>query len=226
MKRSARANLNPLLDEEAKMETVGCLTGSKEAVQTYELYSPFRDYFGLAGIIQGFISSVHREESAETVARPRQSSASSSDWSSTSPHSIGTPTCESALSPILLMEDPFHCLDLHKRVPTGRVVTNCIAQQCAEKFKLITALGRAAERQICVFCRNNGESESVYATHNLKASDGRITCPVLRAYTCPICGASGDEAHTIKYCPQNREVAERSLSRPQGRLRNATGRRK
>ena len=36
-----------------------------------------------------------------------------------------------------------------------------------------------------------------------KDSEGRVTCPVLRAYTCPICGANGDEAHTIKYCPQN-----------------------
>lgn len=23
-----------------------------------------------------------------------------------------------------------------------------------------------------------------------------------RAYTCPICGASGDIAHTVKYCPK------------------------
>eukprot|EP00800_Vazella_pourtalesii_P017956 TRINITY_DN5665_c1_g2_i1.p1 TRINITY_DN5665_c1_g2~~TRINITY_DN5665_c1_g2_i1.p1 ORF type:complete len:196 (+),score=12.28 TRINITY_DN5665_c1_g2_i1:123-710(+) len=56
---------------------------------------------------------------------------------------------------------------------------------------------------VCVFCRNNGEDESVYTSHALKAPDGRVTCPVLRAYTCPLCHASGDEAHTIKYCPTN-----------------------
>ena len=57
--------------------------------------------------------------------------------------------------------------------------------------------------QVCVFCRNNGESESFYTSHYLKDSEGKVTCPVLRAYTCPLCGANGDAAHTIKYCPEN-----------------------
>jgi protein nanos 1 len=55
----------------------------------------------------------------------------------------------------------------------------------------------------CVFCKNNGEMESYYKQHILKDSVGRTVCPVLRAYTCPICKATGDGAHTIKYCPQN-----------------------
>lgn len=55
--------------------------------------------------------------------------------------------------------------------------------------------------QVCVFCRNNKESVARYTTHILKGPDGRILCPVLRRYTCPLCGASGDNAHTIKYCP-------------------------
>ena len=58
-------------------------------------------------------------------------------------------------------------------------------------------------KRLCVFCKNNGEMESVYASHILKDDDGRVLCPILRAYTCPICGDSGDTAHTIKYCPQN-----------------------
>ncbi|XP_018358747.1 PREDICTED: nanos homolog 3 [Trachymyrmex cornetzi] len=53
----------------------------------------------------------------------------------------------------------------------------------------------------CVFCRNNGEEETYYRQHLLKDVDGRVECPVLRAYTCPICGATGEEAHTVKYCP-------------------------
>lgn len=57
--------------------------------------------------------------------------------------------------------------------------------------------------QECVFCRNNGEVKDFYKKHILKDRDGKIVCPVLRAYTCPICGASGDVAHTIKYCPQS-----------------------
>ncbi|PIK38765.1 hypothetical protein BSL78_24397 [Apostichopus japonicus] len=56
----------------------------------------------------------------------------------------------------------------------------------------------------CVFCKNNAESERVFSSHTLKDENHNITCPILRAYTCPICGANGDSAHTIKYCPLNR----------------------
>ncbi|XP_064596074.1 uncharacterized protein LOC135462758 [Liolophura sinensis] len=56
---------------------------------------------------------------------------------------------------------------------------------------------------VCVFCKNNGETLSVYGSHLLKDSRGRVTCPVLRRYTCPICGTSGDTAHTVRYCPLN-----------------------
>lgn len=61
----------------------------------------------------------------------------------------------------------------------------------------------SARQQVCVFCRNNGESESFYTSHCLKDSEGKVSCPVLRAYTCPLCGANGDMSHTIKYCPEN-----------------------
>lgn len=54
----------------------------------------------------------------------------------------------------------------------------------------------------CVFCKNNGEEEAYYRQHSLKYDDGRVSCPVLRAYECPICHACGDDAHTIKYCPK------------------------
>lgn len=56
----------------------------------------------------------------------------------------------------------------------------------------------------CVFCQNNGEDESYYMTHTCKDDDGFVLCPILRAYVCPICSATGSVAHTIKYCPQNK----------------------
>nr|XP_033810851.1 nanos homolog 1-like [Geotrypetes seraphini] len=66
--------------------------------------------------------------------------------------------------------------------------------------------GRAKpEPRICVFCRNNGAPEEVYGSHVLKTPDGRVLCPILRAYTCPLCSANGDNAHTIKYCPLSKE---------------------
>ncbi|XP_053610028.1 nanos homolog 1-like [Plodia interpunctella] len=58
----------------------------------------------------------------------------------------------------------------------------------------------------CAFCKNNGEPLSWYSAHSLKDSRGRVRCPVLRGYRCPQCGASGDWAHTIKYCPGTSQV--------------------
>ncbi|ESO03227.1 hypothetical protein HELRODRAFT_185675 [Helobdella robusta] len=56
---------------------------------------------------------------------------------------------------------------------------------------------------VCVFCRNNKEPECVANSHLVKDEKGQVTCPILYIYTCPICGATGKAAHTIKYCPYN-----------------------
>ncbi|KAG8013045.1 Nanos-like protein 1 [Nibea albiflora] len=69
------------------------------------------------------------------------------------------------------------------------------------------------EPKVCVFCRNNGAPEEVYGTHILKAADGRVLCPILRAYTCPLCSANGDNAHTIKYCPLSKDQASQRAAK-------------
>lgn len=66
----------------------------------------------------------------------------------------------------------------------------------------------------CNFCFKNGEQQCVYGNHELKNDQGIVLCPILRRYICDICGSTGDQAHTRKYCPYNAEVsAEKPVSR-------------
>lgn len=78
----------------------------------------------------------------------------------------------------------------------------------------------------CVFCRNNGEEEAYYRKHLLKDAEGRVSCPVLRAYTCPICGAYGDVAHTVKYCPKSQKPGTLATVNTFKLLRNSMGKRR
>ncbi len=71
---------------------------------------------------------------------------------------------------------------------------------CFSKSSLDSQRGKPVDLE-CNFCKNNGEVEAIYSSHNMKDSLGKVTCPILRDFKCPKCGESGDYAHTNKYCP-------------------------
>ncbi|XP_064597538.1 uncharacterized protein LOC135463995 [Liolophura sinensis] len=78
----------------------------------------------------------------------------------------------------------------------------------------------------CAFCRQNGETEMYYLSHKLKDRFGNVTCPVLRAYVCPLCRATGDVAHTIKYCPLGDKQASIPLAKMVHSGRNCSGKKR
>ena len=75
-----------------------------------------------------------------------------------------------------------------------------------------TNTGRAVY-SYCRFCQNNGESAEIFLSHVTKESNGAVQCPVLRSYKCPVCGQTGDRAHTVSYCPRNRTGGDRKVTR-------------
>lgn len=79
-------------------------------------------------------------------------------------------------------------------------------------YRNITNVSRSIYSQgSCNFCLNNNMLD--YQSHTLKTNDGRVTCPRLRSYRCPLCGVSGDKAHTIKYCPSRSSSRHWSIYR-------------
>lgn len=53
----------------------------------------------------------------------------------------------------------------------------------------------------CGFCFQNKEPSQVYMSHQLKDSQGNVTCPQLFKHVCEVCGSTGSQAHTRSYCP-------------------------
>ncbi|KAK0394457.1 hypothetical protein QR680_000747 [Steinernema hermaphroditum] len=63
----------------------------------------------------------------------------------------------------------------------------------------------------CTLCQARQLPESEYTSHCLRDAENRATCPILRAKVCPLCQATGDNAHDQFFCPtRNDERLERT----------------
>lgn len=177
----------------------------------------FRDYFGLIRLVQNAElegTGPNGFDSLYDFTYTKRSRVDSvgSDHSLTSSSSGGNPDIEL-------------CIETSKAPGTSLAPgapTRSVSKRNAENNSEVANRNRKNRESkknrnanVCVFCRNNGESKKVYSSHVLKDAEGNTTCPILRAYTCPLCKASGDQSHTIKYCPKNKNASKQQQQQQQ-----------
>ncbi|XP_067951647.1 uncharacterized protein [Watersipora subatra] len=87
------------------------------------------------------------------------------------------------------------------------------AQRMSFLTKIQTRVDKLMQKRqqlpLCGFCRNNGKPPEVFLSHTARDERGRVSCPTLFKYHCPQCGAKGEDAHTISYCPLSRNMETR-----------------
>lgn len=196
----------------------------KENLQIKNEFRVFRDYLGLINLVQpeGFTSfsdspSIHSPDGndqffddAYAVKMSNRKRLDSID-SDKSENSLGSRS-EGDISLIFDSINsqefrPFKSSTIGDAICRSELLSNKVVGKMAKSGKSSQSMmpsekQRGSQRQICVFCRNNGESKEFYSGHTLKDAEGNTSCPILRAYTCPLCKACGDKSHTIKYCPK------------------------
>ena len=67
---------------------------------------------------------------------------------------------------------------------------------------IVVFFAMSLSKLLCRFCQSNGEDESWYHGHVTRSPAGKVLCPVLRVYTCPVCAVIGDNAHTSSTAPR------------------------
>ncbi|XP_051994134.1 nanos homolog 3 [Xyrauchen texanus] len=136
-------------------------------------FQPWRDYMGLAEMIRAM---------QRTPAALSERQVESSRCGDKSEHASAT--MESPNTP-------------NKRARTAPV-RDSRGADLATPGKSISS---TPDKKFCSFCKHNGESEAVFASHYLKDRNGDVVCPYLSQYVCPQCGATGAKAHTKRFCP-------------------------
>jgi len=177
----------------------------------------FKDYLGLANLVLPGKALSHYETQLEMVSDPFfenyskqkitfEKMNSLDSWSDASSETSSTSRTDSDVFDNFLADFPPLSRSKSPTSITSESLSSLDSLLLNRKPTLTSRFVGKAENSrskstVCVFCRNNGESKEFYCSHTLKDNMGNTTCPVLRAYTCPLCKANGDNSHTIKYCP-------------------------
>ena len=78
----------------------------------------------------------------------------------------------------------------------------------------------------CSFCKRNRSDPSLYRSHMLRnPRTKRLTCPVLRAYQCKICGATGNLYYSLLHFASLSMHVDRSFFQTMQPTRNPTAQR-
>lgn len=132
----------------------------------------------------------------------------------------GSPSAQTVSVPLMLPDTPGEYREIETMA--GQHVIKTKAQCVSPNVHVITTFvhtltsaPEVSQRPVwpgesvkpCSFCKKNGERPELYNDHQLHqvTHEGkRVSCPVLRSVKCPICGATGDTAHTLSHCPHSK----------------------
>ncbi len=130
-----------------------------------------------------------------------------------SPHSLKRKNSESSTmstSPTSSIDSIYSIEASTRKVMELPSTKACVANN-GLNFLAAVKQNRSSLNQCCSFCKNNGEPEYIYTSHLMKNAKGKVTCPLLKIYKCPICGESGESAHTITYCKKYKMLKRNNL---------------
>ena len=165
-------------------------------------YRPFEDYLGLSALVKNLNLNLTTDDTSTIqYGTTRSSSTSSAEHNANDFHLNGIDVD---------MEDnnegfqPFQ--------PVSRNVS---------RLPLMNRLKRTPTYIGVYFAKIIRSPRWFMVVISWRTPKGEQLAQILRNYTCPICGVSGDGAHTIKYCPLNKE--ETSIDTTSANLLKAPG---